>query len=27
LVDRVVYERASDERNCLLIIKYGLEAK
>jgi serine/threonine-protein kinase RsbW len=27
LVDRVVYERTSDERNCLLIVKYGLDTR
>lgn len=27
LTDRVVYERGSDGRNCLLIVKYALEAK
>lgn len=25
LVDRVVYERGADDRNCLLIVKYGLQ--
>ncbi len=25
LADRVVYERGSDGRNCLLIVKYGLQ--
>ncbi|MBW4643319.1 MAG: anti-sigma regulatory factor [Goleter apudmare HA4340-LM2] len=27
LADRVVYERASDGRNCLLIVKYALEGQ
>jgi serine/threonine-protein kinase RsbW len=27
LADRVVYERSTDGRNCLLIVKYALEAK
>ncbi|MBF2066249.1 MAG: anti-sigma regulatory factor [Calothrix sp. C42_A2020_038] len=27
LADRVVYERANDNQNCLLIVKYGLQSQ